>query len=83
MKFNRFNMWPSLVLISCAFFSMAMTGCQSTVGGQTLPSSYYLKDDVQFFPAGPEFILSNQVQALEQYKLDRQAVEAGLGGAGQ
>ena len=50
---------------------LMLTGCQSTVGGQTLPSAYYLKDDVQYFPAGPEFKLSNTVQAMEQYKLEQ------------
>ncbi len=29
------------------------TGCQVDVGGQTLPSAYYTKDDVQYFPPGP------------------------------
>jgi hypothetical protein len=33
-----------------------------------LPSAYYLRDDLQYFPAGPEFKLSNQVQAIEEYK---------------
>jgi len=45
------------------------TGCQSTIGGQTLPSAYYLRDDIQYFPAGPEFKLTKQVEALEEYKL--------------
>ena len=56
----------------------AATGCQTTVGGQTLPSGYYLRDDVQFFPAGPEFILSKQVQALEDYQQQRAASEEGF-----
>ena len=49
-------------------------GCQSTVGGQTLPSAYYLRDDLQFFPAGPEFKLSKQVEALEEYKLRQSGI---------
>lgn len=66
-----------------------LTGCQTTVGGQTLPSAYFLRDDVQYFPAGPEYLLSNTVRAMEQYKLDQQGFDAdfgggpdGLGGAG-
>jgi hypothetical protein len=36
----------------------------STVpAGQTEPSAYYLRDDVQFFPAGPEFGGGNAVAA--------------------
>jgi hypothetical protein len=52
--------------------SIASTGCQSTVGGQTLPSAFYLRDDIQYFPAGPEFKLSKQVEAMEEYNLRQQ-----------
>jgi hypothetical protein len=34
-----------------------LTGCQAEVGGQLLPSPYYLQDDVQYFPHGHEFKL--------------------------
>lgn len=44
------------------------TGCQVDVGGQTLPSPYYLQDDVQYFPAGPEFKLSREAAAMEAAK---------------
>ncbi|NNE01321.1 MAG: hypothetical protein HKN47_28745 [Pirellulaceae bacterium] len=54
--------------------SMA-TGCQSSLNGQTLPSPYYLQDDVQYFPSGPEFKLPREAAALRaaraQEKLDR------------
>lgn len=59
--------------------ALTMTGCQTSVGGQTLPSAYYLRDDVQFFPAGPEFLLSNKVQAIEQYNLDREGFQDNFG----
>lgn len=42
------------------------TGCQVSVAGQTLPSAYYLTDDVQYFPAGPEDKLSNETAALKR-----------------
>ncbi|NBV44785.1 MAG: hypothetical protein EBR86_03900 [Planctomycetia bacterium] len=42
-----------------------LTGCQVDVGGQTLPSAYYLQDDIQYFPAGPEFKLSKEAAALK------------------
>ena len=51
---------------------------QTTVGGQTLPSAYYLRDDVQYFPAGPEFQLTNEVQAHEEYRLQQRAIEESL-----
>ena len=31
----------------------SLVGCQVDVSGQTLPSAYYLQDDIQYFPAGP------------------------------
>lgn len=41
-------------------------GCQVSVAGQTLPSAYYLRDDVQYFPAGPENKLANETAAMKQ-----------------
>jgi hypothetical protein len=61
-----------LLLLGCLATCCASTGCQTTVGGQTLPSGHYLEDDLQFFPPGPEFKLSRQVEALEEYKLRQQ-----------
>jgi hypothetical protein len=63
--------------------SVGSVGCvapylQSTVGGQTLPSAYYLDDDVQYFPRGPETKLANQIRALERYKLEREAQIEGV-----
>ena len=52
--------------VSC----FASTGCQVDVAGQTLPSPYYLSDDVQYFPAGPEFKLSNEAAAMEAYEAE-------------
>ena len=47
-----------------------ITGCQVDVGGQTLPSAYYMSDDVQYFPNGPEFILSNEAAAMQEAAQD-------------
>jgi hypothetical protein len=44
---------------------LGVTGCQVDVGGQTLPSPYYLTDDVQYFAPGPEFPLSREAAALK------------------
>ena len=51
--------------------SVLLTGCQTTIGGQTLPSPNYLEDDVAYFPAGPEFPLTNQVEAARKYELEQ------------
>lgn len=69
MNWNSTTARRYLILLGCTLCAASQTGCQSTIGGQTLPSAWYLRDDVQFFPAGPEFKLSRQVEALEEYKL--------------
>ncbi len=53
-----------LLAVAC----IASTGCQVDVAGQTLPSPYYMSDDVQYFPAGPEFKLSNEAAAMKTYQ---------------
>lgn len=70
--------WQKLV-VAGLLLSATSTGClQTTVGGQTLPSAYFLDDDVQYFPTGPENKLANQVRALERYKAERRAAQEGL-----
>ena len=57
-----------ILAVGCAVAGLATTGCQVDVGGQTLPSAYYLQDDIQYFPAGPEFKLSKEAAAQKAYK---------------
>jgi hypothetical protein len=49
------------------------TGCQVQVAGQTLPSAYYLEDDVQYFPAGSENKLANETAALKAQREEARA----------
>ena len=58
--------------------SALLTGCQTSIGGQTLPSATYLDDDVQYFPAGPEFKLTNQVEAARRYKAEQERLGSDL-----
>lgn len=61
----------SHLMIGLAFNCLAtclFSGCQTTIGGQTLPSAYYLRDDVQYFPPGSEGQLPLARQAIEDYK---------------
>lgn len=48
--------------------AVSAIGCQSDIGGQTLPSPYWQTDDVQYFPPGPEFKLSREAAAMKSYK---------------
>ena len=67
-----------LLSVLAAMASSALfTGCQTSIGGQTLPSPTYLDDDVQYFPSGPEFKLTNQVEAARKHQLDQQQLRAG------
>jgi hypothetical protein len=50
--------------------SVGLSGCQSDFGGQTLPSPYYMNDDVQYFPPGSEFKLSREAAAQKAYNQD-------------
>jgi len=42
-----------------------LTGCQVSTGGQTLPSPYYLDDDVQYFPSGRAFKCQREADAIK------------------
>ncbi len=63
-KQNRLKVTFCGIALFAATALSLMTGCQMPIGGQTLPSAYYLKDDVQYFPKGPEFKLQKEAEAL-------------------
>ena len=63
-------MRKSLCGIGLALALSAGTGCQSSVGGQLLPSPYYQLDDVQYFAAGPEMKLSREAAAQKTYNAE-------------
>jgi hypothetical protein len=50
-------LWPAVTLLA---------GCQVEVAGVTLPSPYYLSDDVQYYAPGPEFKLAREAAALQE-----------------
>jgi hypothetical protein len=66
-----------LLAAVAAISGLGLTGCQVDVGGQTLPSAYYLQDDIQYFPAGPEFKLSKEAAAQKAYKKEMAERDAG------
>ena len=51
----------------------ALTGCQSQIGGQTLPSPHYLTDDVQYFAPTGEMKLQREAAVMQEYKAQREA----------
>lgn len=68
-----------MLLMGGLVMPLLTIGCQSTIGGQTMPSAYYLRDDVQYFPHGPEFKLSRQVEAIDEYNLRQKGVNVPQG----
>jgi hypothetical protein len=48
--------------------ALLSTGCQSDYAGQTLPSAWYLTDDVQYYAPGPGFKLAREAAAMEEQK---------------
>lgn len=65
---NERHATTAIALLSFGLAGLSLTGCQVDVGGQTLPSAYYLQDDIQYFPAGPEFKLAKEAAAQKAYK---------------
>ena len=62
-----------LVATVGSVLALGSTGCQVHMAGQTLPSPWYLKDDVQYFPAGPENKLANETAALKAAREEAKA----------
>jgi hypothetical protein len=50
-------LWPVVMLL---------TGCQVEYAGVTLPSPYYLSDDIQYYAPGPEFKLAREAAAMQE-----------------
>lgn len=55
---------PTALALTAGLILVSATGCQVSTNGQTLPSPYYLQDDIQYFPSGPEFKLPIEAAAL-------------------
>lgn len=70
MQAKRETSWTRAFACGVVLAAVSATGCQVHVGGQTLPSPYYLQDDVQYFPPGPEFKLSREAAAMKAYQAD-------------
>jgi hypothetical protein len=64
---NQYRSLRALLFALGATMAIGVTGCQSDVGGQTLPSPYYMQDDVQYFPPGPQMKLQREAAAQKAY----------------
>jgi hypothetical protein len=59
---SKFALAAAIVLPA----ALLLTGCQVEMAGQTLPSPYYLTDDVQYYAPGPEFKLAREAAAIQE-----------------
>jgi hypothetical protein len=75
-SFNYQNPLRMLLLATGLLAGIGLTGCQTDVGGQSLPSPYYMSDDVQYFPPGNEFKLTREAAAMKAYNQDQAAQQA-------
>ncbi len=68
---NQWHLLRTLLFGLGLLVSVGLTGCQVETGGQTLPSPYYMQDDVQYFPPGPEFKLAREAAAMKAYNQEQ------------
>ncbi|MBN1912007.1 MAG: hypothetical protein JW818_19955 [Pirellulales bacterium] len=73
---RRRPMRKVLLGLTLAVSLSGAVGCQSNIGGQTLPSPWYITDDPQYFPAGSEFKLRNEANAMKARALEQRAALA-------
>lgn len=76
---NRRCHWRGLAGLLLAGGLALATGCQTQLGGMTLPSPHYLKDNPDFIPKGPSFPLERELSA--QQAAARNVMPAGNAGA--
>jgi hypothetical protein len=62
---NRTGSSKLVALVLCQA-GLLLSGCQVEMAGQTLPSPYYLSDDVQYYTPGPEFKLAREAAAIQE-----------------
>jgi len=70
-SFNQQHPLRTLLLGLGLLAGVGLTGCQVETGGQTLPSPYYMQDDVQYFPPGSQFKLAKEAAAMKAYSQDQ------------
>jgi hypothetical protein len=62
MKSTRW--WTGLAVAAFGLSLTGAIGCQTSVGGMTLPSGYYLDHKPQYFPPDPDFPLPKELATM-------------------
>jgi hypothetical protein len=68
---RRLALWSALAVGGI----LPSVGCQVEYAGMTLPSGKYMHDDVQYFPAGPEFPWANTQAATQRARMRAMGIE--------
>jgi hypothetical protein len=68
---RRVALWSALAVGGI----LPSVGCQVEYAGMTLPSGKYMHDDVQYFPAGPEFPWANTQAATQRARMRAMGIE--------
>ena len=68
---RRVALWSALAVGGI----LPSVGCQVEYAGMTLPSGKYMHDDVQYFPAGPEFPWANTQAATQRSRMRAMGIE--------
>jgi hypothetical protein len=63
----------ALLLGLGAALAIGVTGCQSEIGGQVLPSPFYMTNQVQYYQPGPQMKLSQEAAAQKAYNQEEAA----------
>ena len=65
-KLHRLYSTLGATAVACAGL-LGSVGCQSQIGGQTLPSPHYMQDDVQYFAPSCDMPLQREAAAILEY----------------
>jgi hypothetical protein len=58
---------------ACVALGLSSIGCQTYELGQVLPSPGFLRDDIQYFPKGTDFPLSQELNAMQAAEAEKAA----------
>ena len=62
-----------VLLGACVALGLSSVGCQTYEIGQVLPSPGFLRDDIQYFPKGTDFPLSQELNAMQAAEAEKSA----------
>lgn len=68
---KRYCGWKIVLLGLALGGCLGLTGCMGNYSGQNLPSAYYLNSQVQYYPPGNQFPLTNEAACKRRIRKRR------------